>query len=655
MERAAADRLKLFGTTEAPPVSRRLVAGPLEADLDAGGLRAIRWRGVEVLRAVAYVVRDRDWGTYAPEIEGLEVAERAGRNGEDTFDVSYRATCRAETGEILRFTAQIGGHATGRLVFAVDAVSEGPFETNRCGFCVLHPIESLAGRPATVTHTDGQVEFARFPDLIEPWQPFQDIRAIAHETAPGALATCRMEGDAFEMEDQRNWSDASYKTYVRPLALPWPYRLPAGRTIHQSVTLTIADIRRQIEPATEAGETGEGASAGRIAPPIRVELGATDGKTLPRFGVAVSPEEAPAALAALESFRDLAPRHLLLQFDPTAGHGAEALAALARLAQALPDAPVTLECVVPGVAAPGEELAGIAALVSASGLAPAAIVVGPSVDRQSTPPGSAWPDCPPLEEVYAAARAAFPGIALGGGMFSYFTELNRKRVPAELLDFATHATCPIVHAADDASVMQTLEALPFIARTARSFLGEVPYHLGPTTIGMRQNPYGSRTLPNPDGGRVAMAADDPRQRGLFAAAWTIGYAARLAGSGVAAWTGAAFAGPRGLLAPSGGVVPAFHVAKALAALSGLPRRALRSSDPRRLDGFAAQRPDGSTEIWLANLTGENQPLQLDAAVDPARTAILDLDSFDLAADGSLPPSRPGTPPTHLGPYAALRL
>ena len=37
-----------------------------------------------------------------------------------------------------------------------------------------------------------------------------------------------MEGDTFEMEDQRNWTDASYKTYVRPLALPWPYTLAGG-------------------------------------------------------------------------------------------------------------------------------------------------------------------------------------------------------------------------------------------------------------------------------------------------------------------------------------------------------------------------------------------------------------------------------------------
>ena len=46
----------------------------------------------------------------------------------------------------------------------------------------------------------------------------------------------RMEGDTFEMEDQRNWTGASYKTYVRPLALPWPYTLAAGAKIDQAVT-----------------------------------------------------------------------------------------------------------------------------------------------------------------------------------------------------------------------------------------------------------------------------------------------------------------------------------------------------------------------------------------------------------------------------------
>jgi hypothetical protein len=92
------------------------------------------------------------------------------------------------------------------------------------------------------------VERAAFPERIEPAQPFFDIRAISHQVAPGVTATCRMEGDAFEMEDQRNWSDASYKTYVRPLALPWPYTLPAGESVRQTITLTLAGT-----PATPFG------------------------------------------------------------------------------------------------------------------------------------------------------------------------------------------------------------------------------------------------------------------------------------------------------------------------------------------------------------------------------------------------------------------
>ncbi len=116
--------------------------------------------------------------------------------------------------------------------------------------------------------------------------------------------------------------------------------------------------------------------------------------------------------------------------------------------------------------------------------------MSPAVDRRSTPPGSVWPACPPLEEVYAAARQAFPNLPLGGGMFSYFTELNRKRPPVELLDFVTHCTCPIVHDADDRSVMQSLEALPFILRSARAIIGP---RAGPT--GSAPRPSACATTP----------------------------------------------------------------------------------------------------------------------------------------------------------------
>ena len=78
------------------------------------------------------------------------------------------------------------------------------------------------------------------PELISPAQPVMDIAALTHEPAPGVRVTCRMEGDAFEMEDQRNWLDASYKTYIRPLSKPWPYALKAVEPFVQRVEVEIA-------------------------------------------------------------------------------------------------------------------------------------------------------------------------------------------------------------------------------------------------------------------------------------------------------------------------------------------------------------------------------------------------------------------------------
>jgi hypothetical protein len=642
-----ADRQKLFGTAEPLPEIRHLRAGALEVELIAGNLRAVRFAGREVLRAIAYVVRDRDWGTYAPAVEIVSLEET-----EFDFTVRTRSVCRAADGSELHAEAEITGDASGRLTFTVTAEPRGDFETNRCGFCVLHPIDGVAGQPVEVTHTDGTVEQACFPDLIAPWQPFKDIRALRHEIAPGVFATCHLEGDAFEMEDQRAWSDASFKTYVRPLALPWPYVLPAGHPVRQSVTLELSGDVAGLEAKAQA-------VAPASASPARVQLtlGEDLGEPMPAIGVVIAAEDARAILTEPETLHDLAPQSLLFSYDPLSGDGVDDLARFAAIATLQPSARITLECVLPGRDSPRAELGAAAAAVERAGLRLDAVTVGPAVDRQSTPPGSAWPACPPLEEIYAEARNAFSGVRLGGGMFSFFTELNRKRPPVALLDYVTHATSPIVHAADDRSVMETLEAIPFITRSTRAIIGDTPYHLGPTTIGMRQNPYGSRTMPNPDGRRIAMAGDDPRQRGLFGAAWLVGYAARLAGAGIETWTAGALAGPRGQWLdtekPEAGIVPAFPVLRGMAQLAGCRRIALASSDASRVDGFAAVTPDGETVLWIANLGPE------ETVVAPPeggwRGFVLGLSDLDAAATGRLPDKADRASPLTLPAYGVARL
>jgi hypothetical protein len=612
MTEAPSRSLRLFGTDQPVTPPRVLKAGPLTAELEAGNLRYIRFAGLEMIRAVSFVVRDKNWGTYDPAIGKLAVEESEGG-----FRVAYSAVAK-DAAQGFAYEAEISGSADGSLRFAAKGRALTDFLTNRTGFVVLHPA-GAAGKAATVTETTGRVYETTFPDLIDPVQPMMNLRAIRHAFAPGATVECRMEGDTFEMEDQRNWTDASYKTYVRPLALPWPYTLAKGDELEQSVTLTVS------------GGPPAGARQETVA---RVDIGAVEGAT-PDLGVGLDPDDAAAALANAERLREVGVSHLVCHYDPRRGHGRDALASAAKVARALGATP-WLEAVIAAVDGFEAEVAALGKTAAALGSPFPVVLASPASDLKCTLPGSVWPPCPPAVELYRATRRAFPGASLGGGMFSYFTELNRKRPPLAELDFVSFTTSALVHAGDDRSVAETIESLPHIARSVRAIVKGKPYAVGPSAIGMRDNPYGQTTAPNPGNIRQAMNRNDPRQRGLLGAAWSLGYFASFAAAGARQIALGGAVGPFGLLhAPAdfpqpwfdeaGGLFPVYHVLRGLARLKGAPMRALSISAPREIQGFAA-----GNELWLANLTDERRRVKLGGA-KPGQAALLDADNFVVAA------------------------
>ncbi|MBX2830563.1 MAG: hypothetical protein KTR23_05225 [Rhodospirillales bacterium] len=578
--------------SKASPV-RTFKAGPLQVRFEHGTLRYVRYYGIEILRAVSYVVRDRDWGTLSPVLSDIVIDETPGR-----FCISYISTCHNNDVE-LELKAEISGNAEGMLRFAVDATPNGSFETNRCGFNVLHPINGVAGQPVRVEHCNGDVEETTFPDLIEPWQPFKSIRGLTHYPDADLTATCRFLGDEFEMEDQRNWSDASFKTYVRPIELPWPYLLEGAKTNTQSIELSIeGGLARSIEGFSQEKGKAEATSI-HVTPEIGSE------HVFPKTGLAITPDEANLSLACMGTLRKVNPQVLLCHYDQTVGHVGADLSAFAALQKQF-DAQYELEYVVVCDGNLDQEFRALKDDLAHVGFKPDSLLVCPSVDRQSTPPGSEWPDCPALANIYNAARKAFPDISLGGGMFSYFTELNRKRPPVDMLDFVTHATNPIVHAADDESVMETLETLPHIFRSARAILGQdKEYRLAPTTIAMRQNPYGSRTFPNPKGERVCMTHDDPRHREQFGAAWAIGYGMRISATDITRWVPAGLIGPRGIIElDDNKLFPIGEVIKTFSTMAGKPVLSCSVGTPKLVAAVAVR--DGPLiRMLVANLTDQS--------------------------------------------------
>ncbi|MGH6924610.1 MAG: hypothetical protein ACRED5_12805 [Propylenella sp.] len=608
--------IRLFGTEEVVEAPRQLRAGDLSADLEAGNLRYIRFGGCELLRAVSFIVRDRNWGTCNPEISNLSIKEDA-----RSFSVTYDALCK-DAAQAFRYSAEITGFADGRLTFRGKGRAATDFVTNRTGFVVLHSVDGVAGHPVRIEHVDGRIVEGAFPSLIDPVQPMMELRALTHEAAPNLWVTCRMEGDTYEMEDQRNWTDASYKTYVRPLALPWPYTLKAGREIEQTVIVTV-----------------EGKPPSRLAGNnvVRVKIGAPVG-AVPALGLGLDPDDAQSALANAAALSATGPAYLVCHHDARRGHDREAMQRCVEVARGIGARP-WLEAVIAKVDGFEDEVASLGEMAKSLGNPFGTVLVSPAPDLKCTLPGSPWPLCPPADALYEAARKAFPEGRLGGGMFSYFTELNRKRPPTDLLDFVTFTTSPLVHAGDDRSLMESLEALPYVAESARAIAGDKPIAIGPSAIGMRDNPYGAAPMQNPGNIRQAMNRNDPRQRGLSGAAWNLGYFARFAyggaesialgGAGPFALVHAPEDWPQPWYDENGGLFPVFHVVRGLAALAKRPLLAIDNDAPGQVQGLATEGESGPV-LWLANLTAEPKQVEV-FGIDNANVATLDADGFALAS------------------------
>ena len=656
MTTAPTEALKLYGTEQAAPAARTLRAGALSAELEAGKLRWIRYGGTEALRGLAFVVRGSGWETYAPEIANLEIEEGDGR-----FRVGYDA--RIESGDgALAFRADIVAENERSLVFTVEFRPETEFRTNRTGFVALHAIEGVAGEACAIIHSDGTVEETEFPGLIMPLQPFFDISAMRHQVSPGVWLACHFAGaDPWETEDQRNWTDASYKTYYRPLALPYPYPLAAGETLRQTATLTIEGGSAVVATAT-GGDDGA----------VEIAVGGETGQHMPEIGLGVAASERDHLDHGLDLLRALGPGHLVCECDPRDDHSVESLAACRALAQAL-DAEVVLEIVVPCERPVADELATAAEIAGRAGLAPAAIVPEQARLLKFTLEKIPALGIPDFDEVYGAARAAFPGVRLGGGVFTNFTELNRNCAAPELFDFLTHATCAVVHEPDDRSVMETLQTLPDIVASAKAWAGGKPYRIAPSAVGMRFNPYGPDVHQNSDNGRYSFSRQDPRHRALLGAAFTLGYAARVAPLGVEALALGAPSGALGMVyrrtehpqpwfddLAGPAVLPLYHIVAALAAAKGAAIRSVTSGDATRVLGLAYE-SDSGTLLWLANLSPETQAVTV-SGIDGGTATIGRLDSGNFVeavtdpAGFAAAPGQPGDPGRlELAPFAVARI
>lgn len=212
-----------------------LRAGPLTMSFDPTNafIRHMRWGGQEIVRAIYGAVRDHNWATISSAIANLKTEV-----SDESFRISFDVVCREREVDFL-WRGTITGEATGKVTYVFDGEARSNFQRNRIGLCVLHPIETCAGHACIIEHVDSSHQIGAFPKSISPNQPFFDIRAVHYENVE-----IRCEGETFEMEDQRNWGDASFKTYSTPQRLPKPAPVSAGQKMRHVVTVSLDEQPR---------------------------------------------------------------------------------------------------------------------------------------------------------------------------------------------------------------------------------------------------------------------------------------------------------------------------------------------------------------------------------------------------------------------------
>ncbi len=590
MNPSLSPNLLRYGSEDDLPEQIPLHAGPLSLIYTGGDLRYIRAGDGPILHRLYVAVRDHNWDTIPAELTELVIDDRG-----DSFRISFRA--RHKRGNIdFAWDGSISGDTDGTLRFELDGEVLSNFRRNRIGFCVLHPA-ALAGLACTVEQTDGTLTPGTFPEAIVPHQPFFDMRAISHEVAPGVSATVRMEGDTFEMEDQRNWTDDSYKTYSTPLAIPFPVEVKAGERIRQVVTISLDGIHSgDAEGAEESGG-------------VRVEVGGSDGGRLPAIGLGVS-SVGPIPEGQIGRLQNLHLAHLRADLrldDPDYAAQLERAQAEAELLG------VGLEMAIHLGEDPAGELAVLRGLLEKR----RPIVARWLIFRQGE--ASTRADWAALARTHLSDLA--PTAPFGGGTNAYFTELNRNRPSTDGLNLVCYSVNPQVHAFDNLSLMETLETQAATVHSARGFVGALPIAVTPITLRARFNPNATGPEANSAPGTLPPSVD-PRQMSLFAAAWTLGSLKYLAESGVASatyfetvgWRGvveSAEGSPANVPFPSlpGGVFPVYHLLADVGEWADAALLPVATTDRLTVDGLALER-EGAQRILLANLTNEEQRVTL---------------------------------------------
>jgi len=412
-------------------------AGDLQMVYEAGRIRYITWRGHEIVRMIFVALRDEEWTTIPYTISEEKISQNT-----QEFEIQFKADFESAD---LRFAASflLGGKADGTVTYRMEGQALQDFSTKRTGICVHHPVNTCAGEPVMILGEKGTIVHAEFPQLISPHPPFTDVAGMRWRSKEGIDAELVFEGDIFETEDQRNWTDDSYKTYSGP-----QYRVPIihlkkGDTIFHKVTLRVTE------------------SSSRLKENETTMLQRQS--HFPGIGYAYGPALDPP-VAMMQELPSTVPfDHLLFQVHVNSNNLAEEVKHAAEISeQYAVQARLQVYC---EQFSPDEINLLINAVNHAKGALASILLL---------PAEKGAPDQDGYIRMYMALKKNFPALRIGYGSSGWFANLNLslpKDIPCDFVGFLVN---PQVHQTDHRSILENLLSLHSLLQTLREQLGQTP-------------------------------------------------------------------------------------------------------------------------------------------------------------------------------------
>jgi len=538
--------------------------GKLSLLYENGFIRYIRAGEVEVVRSIYFALRDSNWVTAAIVRSDERISVTSKR-----FDISYTAINTVDDKEVFKWHVKIAGSESGEVEFSVDGEALAMYNRNRAGICVLHPIRETREKPLHVTRPDGTAYESKFPSIINPYQPFFDIRKMTWQLSGNSMAELGFDGDVFETEDQRNWGDTSFKTYSTPLSIPYPVMLKPGDKVSQRVRLKLVDA---------------GSLSSDSAEDIEVMIDESYSKPFPKIGTEF-PHDSEGSTEVFDLLKSLDFDHLRIELILSSSSWKEKLIAGLKEAELIGARPFVH--LILSTTNEWDEFA-VADVAKISKLALSPLDRKANVDEL-------------LLGVLSKARKLFPGIEIGAGFTSYFTELNRNRFDYSGVDFVIYPVTPQAHATDTHTVIENLPAQTDQIESANTFAFGKKIHVGPVSLKPRSN-----SDAKPGSKESATNRFDERQSTALAAGWMLGSIKYLAEGGADSITLFESHGAAGYLLNPAATFPVYNALLAIQKLK--PQRILKSmcNEPLVVTSIVIESEKNQRHLVLINHTSSKK-------------------------------------------------